>query len=131
MYSKLNNNQNITKAKPVTDGEIAKFEQELSTTFGDEFRTYLKEFGCISIDYLEFYGICGGNDKIPSAIHATKAMRKHITALPINLVVFYEIGDGSFYCVDNDDEVFFCEYDRCTKANQKFKDFLFKTIGEI
>jgi hypothetical protein len=131
MFNQINENKNIIRAKPVDETTVCAYEKELGVTFGQEFKTYLKEFGCISVDYLEFYGICGNNDKIPSAIHATKSMRKHLPTLPNNLVVFYEIGDGSFYCVDENDEVFLCEYDRCTKVNQTFKDFLFKTIEEI
>lgn len=122
---------NIDIAKPVSDEQINIFEKELNISFGNEFKTYLREFGCISKDYLEFYGICGDNNSIPSAIFATKSMRNNVSNFSKDLVVFYEIGDGSFYCVNKNDEVYLCDFDRAEKTSYSFKNFLIYKIKNL
>lgn len=130
MYSKIKN-LNIDYAKSVSDEQINIFEKELNISFGNEFKTYLKEFGCISKDYLEFYGICGDNNSIPSAIFATKSMRNNVSGFSKDLIVFYEIGEGSFYCVDSMDKVFLCDYDKVEDIKTSFKDFIINKIKNI
>ncbi|MCK9337702.1 MAG: SMI1/KNR4 family protein [Arcobacteraceae bacterium] len=130
MYSEIKN-LNIDSAKSVSDEQISTFEKELNISFGNEFKTYLKEFGCISKDYLEFYGICGENNSIPSAIFATKSMRNNVPNFSKDLIVFYEIGDGRFYCVDTNDNVYLCDFDKVTDTNTSFKSFLINKIKNI
>lgn len=125
MYNDIKNmNLNIDMAKPVTEAEIVKFEAELSVKFGEEYQGFLKEFGCMSVEYLEFYGICGKNTSIPSAIHATKFMRKEVGNFSKNLIVVHEDGSGSFYCIDSDDNVYLCNFNNCEKTGKTFKAFL-------
>ncbi len=131
MFEEIEKNKNILKSKPVKDEVIQRYADELGVSFGQEFKEYIKRFGCISIGSLEFYGICGDNDKIPSAIHATKMMRKHIPTLSKDLIVFYEVGDGSFYCIDSQDEVYLCEFDKCSKYNMKFEQFILKQLSAL
>ncbi len=130
MYREIKN-LNIDSAKPVNDEQIIIFEKELNISFGKEFKTYLEEFGCVSKDYLEFYGICGDNNSIPSAIFATKSMRNNVLNFSKDLIVFYEIGDGSFYCVDSMDKVYLCDYDKVKDINTSFKDFITNKIKNI
>ncbi len=132
MYDNLKNiGLELDVGKPVSDNEISKFEQILSIKFGHEYEKFLKEFGCLSVDYLEFYGICGNNNSIPSAIHATKVMRREINNFSKDLIVVMETGDGSFYALDSNDNVYFCNYTRCKRIDKTFKEFIFEKLEEI
>jgi hypothetical protein len=132
MYEDLKKiNIEIETSKGATDDIIEKYEQELSVKFGKEYKAFLKEFGTLSVEYLEFYGIIGENSSVPSAIHATKFARKNIENFPVNLVVFLDVGDGSFYCVDNKDKVYLCNYNNCKFVDETFKDFLFKQVNSL
>lgn len=130
MYSDLKK-LDLDAGSPVSENEIIKFEKELNINFGNEFKTYLKEFGCLDIDYLEFYGICGNNNSIPSAIHATKSKRDNIVEFSKELIVFFEAGDGSFHCVDSEDNVYICHYNECLKIGKTFKEFIYDKAKEL
>jgi len=129
MYSELKKlGLELETTKSVSIEEINKFEKELSLTFGEELKAYLQEFGCLGVEYLEFYGICGENRSIPSMVHATKSMRNEIDNFPNNLVVFYEDGSGAFYALDESDNVYVCNYNKCEKIEMKLKNFLLQQL---
>ena len=115
-------------SKPASEKKIGQCERKLNVTFGLEYRTFLKEFGCLSIEYLEFYGLCGSNNSAPSTLHVTLKMREQIDNFPSDLVVVYENGNGSFQCVDSNDNIYFCEYNQCYKINKTFREFILQKI---
>ncbi len=132
MYSKIKKCKfSVISAKPIDIRDIERFEKDLDFTFGNEYRKFLEQFGCLSIDYLEFYGICGNNESVPSAVYMTKRMREDLDFFPENLVVIHEVGDGTFYCVDNADRIYSCSYHGCVKTDETFKEFVFSEIGKL
>lgn len=132
MFEKLRElNIELKTTDSATNEEIEQFEKELSIKLGKEYRSFLKEFGTLEIEYFEFYGIYGSNTTLPSAIHATKYARKNIKNFSKDLIVFYEVGDGSFYCVDKNDNVFLCNYNRCNPEKQTFKQFIFTKVETL
>jgi len=132
MFEKLKDfNIEMKATGSATDEEIAKFEKELSIRLGDEYKSFLKEFGTLEIEYFEFYGIYSYNNSLPSAIYATKYARENIENFPENLIVFYETGDGSFYCVNENDSVFLCNCNRCNFVEQTFKQLIFTKVETL
>lgn len=131
MFEQIKSKENIVKAQSVDKDTILKFENELNISFGAEYKQFLTEFGCLSIEYLEFYGICGKNKSAPSAIYVTKKMREDLDFFPENLLVIHEVGDGTFYCVDADDDIYFCTYRDCKKAEDKFEKFITEKIDKL
>lgn len=132
MFEKLKElNIEIETTAVATDEDIESFEKNLSIKLGNEYRSFLKEFGTLEIEYFEFYGIYGNNVALPSAIHATQYARENIEKFSKDLIVFYETGDGSFYCVDGYDSVFLCNYNRCNPLKQTFKQFLFSKVETL
>ncbi len=132
MFERLKElNIELETTNPATDEEIVKFEKELSVKLGDKYKSFLKEFGTLEVEYFEFYGIYGDNNFLPSAVYATKYARENIENFPKDLIVFYETGDGSFYCVDENDSVFLCNYNRCNLVKQTFKQFIFTKVETL
>lgn len=124
---------NITlyKGTPATEEQINAMQRELDIGLGEEYKQFLKNFGFLSAEYLEFYGICGENNAIPSAIFATLSMREKIPNFAKDLVVIGDVGNGSFYCVDCRDNVYFCQYDEAKRLNQTLNEFLAKEIKAL
>ena len=116
---------------PATDKDIEEFENKLSITLGEQYKTFLKEFGTLEVEYLEFYGYFKDNKGLPSSISATLIARETIEKFSQDLIVFYERGDGTFYCVNSKDEAFECNYNRCNKIDKSFKDYITNKIKNI
>lgn len=113
---------NAKSAKPVDAAEIKNHETKLGLRFGPQYRDFLNEYGCLVVGPNEIYGICGKNNAIPSAIHATISARKDKT-FPESLVVIAEDGRGKFICIDSNDAIFSIEHGTIVSLNQSFEDF--------
>jgi len=132
MYSKLRESGcNLDVSDPVSEELLGQYEKELNISFGDEYKEFLKEFGCLSVEYLEFYGICGNNTSAPSSIFMTKKMQEDLDFFPNNLVVIFEEGDGTFYCVDYEDRIHRCSYHDCIRLDEKFSEFILARVKEL
>lgn len=132
MYEEIKNlGLELDFTTPATDENIEEFENKLSIKLGEQYKTFLKEFGTLEVDYLEFYGYFKENKGIPSSIWVTLNARETIENFSEDLIVFYERGDGTFYCVNGKDEVFECNYNRYNKIDKFFKDFIINKIKNI
>jgi len=132
MFEKLKElNLEFETTQPATDIDIEILEKELSLKLGNEYKSFLKEFGTLEVEYFEFYGVYKDNNSLPSCIYATEYAREKIENFPQNLIVFYEAGDGSFYCVNQEDTIFLCNYNRCNSIDKSFKEFIFEKIGTL
>jgi hypothetical protein len=119
---------NAKSAKPVDAAEIKNQESKLGLCFGSQYMDFLKEFGCLVVGPNEIYGICGKNNAIPSAIHATLSARKN-KSFPGDLLVIAEDGRGKFICIDSNDAVFSIEHGTMSSLNQSFEDFAIGWLG--
>ena len=72
MYNEIKNlGLELDSTQPATNENIEEFENKLSIKLGEEYKTFLKEFGTLEVEYLEFYGYFKDNKGLPSAINAT------------------------------------------------------------
>ena len=132
MYDEIKKrNKSIESSGGESEAEILKYEELLNTKFGYGYKQFLKEFGCLSIEHLEFYGICGKNDSIPSAVHATLELRKYNDNLPSDFIVIFELGNGTVYCVDSHDRVHKIDRYEIVDMKMYFDQFLFSKINEV
>ena len=132
MYDELKQlNLTIESSGSVQENIIVDFEKELDTKFGSQYKEFVKEFGCLNVEHLEFYGICGNNKSIPSAMHATKELRKYKVNLPSDFIVFYELGDGIYYCTNREDQVWKIDLNTIIKTNKTFKQFVLDEIKKL
>lgn len=130
MYSKLKKLP-INYSAGVTKEDILKFENILGVKFGHKYKEFLKEFGCLNIEYLEFYGICGDNNSDPSTIHATLEKRKLNDNFPLNMVVIFEIGNGVAYTVDEQDKVYKVDLNEVVSTQLYFDQFIINKIEKL
>lgn len=87
-----------------SDDIISLAEIKLGLTFPPTYREFLKKLGCGDVEGLEFYGIITEdfeNSSVPDAIWLTLDERKR--GLPVNLIIFYSGGEGSYYALDSNE----------------------------
>lgn len=82
---------------------VAAAEAKLGVTFPPSFRTYLHRWGNLSIDDVEYYGLTRNDDfdnaAVPNFVWFTLRKRKAV-GLPDNLLVFRNINDEVYVCID-------------------------------
>lgn len=82
--------------------QIIAFEKILGITFPETYKLFLREFGVLDFNGLEFYGITlnGINaDSIPCVLFATKDAQKK-GEISNEMILVQESGDGYVYCID-------------------------------
>lgn len=114
---------NAKFAGPVDATQIKNQESVLGLHFGSQYADFLKEYGCVVVGPNEIYGICGNNNAVPSAIHATLSARKD-QRFPSDLVVIAEDGRGKSICINSNDCVFSVELGTVSSLNQSFEEFV-------
>jgi hypothetical protein len=118
-------------AVSASESTIHGFETGLNMKFGPQYTAFLKEFGTLRVCCFEYYGICGDNNSVPSAVHVTLMNRRHIDKFPSDLVVFSEAGNGVLYCVDASDKVFSFDGGIAHEVGMTFVEFLKKQVGQL
>ena len=86
-----------------TREQIQKAQKYLDVTLPCSFKDYLKEFGNLSFEACEFYGLTKNDDfknsGIPNFVWATKEYQNKGT-LPKGYIVFYSENEEWLYCLD-------------------------------
>lgn len=110
-----------------TDEQLEDAEKELNITFPEEYRQYLKEFGCIDFDATEFTGL--GIDGDLNVVEATLAERKYNSNFPKDCFVLedYHI-DNVKVIVNEDGKVFIIQDDVIKPMCDSINDYLDKFI---
>jgi hypothetical protein len=108
----------------VSENAIRAAEIKLNLKFGSQYREFIKEFGALTVDHNEFYGIIKNNNVIPSAIFATLQNRSHSPELPLNVTVINDHGDGALYVVNSSDKVFIFDRGKLKTTSKFYFDFV-------
>lgn len=95
----------VIHGKEQSEKEIIKAEVDLGLKFSDDYRTYIKKFGCMSIGSHEFTGI--STQEHYSVVSVTTAQRQYnkdvpkcwyvIEQLDIDGIVIWQSTDGTVY----------------------------------
>lgn len=88
--------------KPATSQEIAKAEKELNMTFSSDYKQFLREVGAFTYGSLEVYGLGVSPTSHLNIINVVKDFRNE-DGFPDTVIPLSEIGDGHYYCYDNED----------------------------
>lgn len=86
-----------------SDEMIAAAEDRLGVTFPASFRAYLSQWGNLSFNGYEYYGLTPNADfdhsGIPNCVWFTLRKREQI-GLPASLVIFRNENDEEYFCLD-------------------------------
>ena len=85
---------------PVSENEILQSEKVLSVQFPEEYKMFLRTYGCGNLGSEEIFGVGVKPMGIPSVVWATKEQRKAEIDFPSSYVVVYNAGLGELMCLD-------------------------------
>jgi hypothetical protein len=92
--------ENQADTLPANVAQIELAESQLGITFTSEYRTYLLDFGVISFESHETYGLGVKESSHLNIIRAVNDFR-NFKGFPSSLVPLAEIGDGHYYMYNN------------------------------
>lgn len=117
-----------TNSGNVTDMEIKEAEKQLNSNFGSEMKEYLLTYGSISFNSVELYGLGFSDKYYLNIVVATKELRD--MGLPMGYFPIFDIGDGHYAVVSQDDVVYeWVYYESC--INRKIANSLFDYIADL
>ena len=86
--------------RPADSDSIQNLEHKLGFPLSEEYKKYLSDFGLISFESEETYGL-GVPDNYYLNVHSIYADLSRDTSYPSETVPLLEIGDGQYYLYDN------------------------------
>ena len=101
----INSKDGVIHGKETNEIEIKQAEMELGLSFANDYRSYVKQFGCMVIGSREFTGI--SQQENFNVVSITKAQRRYykdisenwyvIELLNIDGIVIWQSSDGKVY----------------------------------
>lgn len=89
-------NQKIKTIPGVSDSEIHKLESLIKGKLPEEYKEYLRKYGCVSLDGRDVFGL--GNEKYFNTFNTTKELQKQFN-LNNTFVVIEEVGTETMFIV--------------------------------
>ena len=101
----INSKNGVIHGKETNENEIKQAESELGLRFADDYRNYIKQFGCMVIGSREITGISSQENYI--VVSTTKAQRNYNKNIPENSYVIEQLNiDGIIIWQSSNGEVF-------------------------
>ena len=101
----INSKDGVIHGKETNENEIKQAELELGLRFADDYRNYIKQFGCMVIGSREVTGISSQENY--NVVSTTKAQRNYNKNIPENSYVIEQLNiDGIIIWQSSNGEVF-------------------------
>lgn len=85
----INSIEDVIHGNEVKDSDITKAESKLGVKFSDDYRRYIKAFGCMMIGSREFTGISKLSNY--DVVEITISQRSYFPDIPINWYVIEQL----------------------------------------
>lgn len=85
----INSIEDVIHGNEVKDSDITKAESKLGVKFSDDYRRYIKTFGCMMIGSREFTGISKLSNY--DVVEITISQRSYFPDIPINWYVIEQL----------------------------------------
>ena len=101
----INSKDSVIHGKETNENEIKQAELELGLRFAEDYRNYIKQFGCMVIGSREITGISSQENY--NVVSTTKAQRNYNKNIPENSYVIEQLNiDGIIIWQSSNGEVF-------------------------
>lgn len=113
----------------VQNSDIPFFEAEMSVHIGPQLRAYILNFGYLGYEFVEFFGINSKMMEKSTMVKETIYLHKYFCKTN-DLIAFENQGDGDYYLVDKNDNMYnyFSSRDELTPLNIKLFDYIMDRI---
>ena len=99
------NFESLDDDRKISESDLFIYEEDLGVKFGQQLKEYILKYGYLACEHIEFDGI-NTNQKLDSdMIRDTKNIRNLSDKLN-ELVVIENQGDGDYYLVDSNDNMY-------------------------
>ncbi len=111
---------------------IGEFESLLGVTFGEQLRKYILDYGYLAFEYCELYGINNNQKEKSDMIVVTSRLHKQFPETK-GLIAFENFGDGDYFMVDSEDNVFrfICGCGEPNALNMKLFDYILRRFETV
>ncbi len=113
----------LRHAKPCSDEQIKEAERELGLTFPDEYIDYVKSYGCIIFNSVEWTGL-GVKGRL-NTVDATKELKGVTKNYPDGYFVLQDTTiDARYIVVNSKGEVYTLQYDSLSPLCGSIQEYL-------
>lgn len=111
---------------------INEAQNYLGITFGSELKEYILEYGYLAYEYAELYGINSIQLMESDMIKETKRLHE-LFQKTANLIIIENQGDGDYYLVDSNDNVYeyISDIDELTDVKMSLFDYILNRFTEV
>lgn len=111
---------------------INEAQNYLGITFGSELKEYILEYGYLAYEYAELYGINSIQLMESDMIRETKRLHE-LFPKTANLIIIENQGDGDYYLVDSNDNVYeyISDIDELTDVKMSLFDYILNRFTEV
>lgn len=120
------NNHNVDYSQfCVRSSDIPTFESEMSVPIGEQLKEYILTYGYLGYEFVEFFGIINKLMEKSDMVKETKYVHTYFDKTK-NLIAIENQGDGDYYLVDKDDNVYnyFSSRDELMPLNVQLFDYI-------
>ena len=124
---------NLEKCKNLIKVEqLNNIEKEIKIKFGNELKKYILEYGYLAYEYIELYGINSKQGIESDMVKQTLYLHKYFPKT-INYIAIENRGDGNYYIVDSNDNIYkyISEQDKIVDMQLKLFKYIMNRFNEI
>ena len=124
---------NLEKCKNLIKVEqLNNIEKEIKIKFGNELKEYVLEYGYLAYQHIELYGINSKQGIDSDMVKQTLYLHKYFP-MTVNCVAIENHGDGHYFIVDSDDNVYHynSEEDKIIDIQLKLFKYIMNRFSEI
>ena len=89
----------------ISDDIICEIENKLGVRFGDQLKKYVLEYGYLGYEYIELFGINNHQGINSDMVRKTLRLNEQFDKTK-GLIAIEDQGDGDYYLVNSDDNVY-------------------------
>lgn len=111
---------------------LEQAEKEVGVKFGKELTEYLLKYGYLAFEFVELYGMNSRQGLESDMVKQTRYLHKYFPAT-LSYVALENQGDGDYYLIDGNDEVYeyLAEQDKLIKTGLKLFAYIIQRFEEV
>lgn len=117
---------------PCEESELIQAQRILKIPFGNGLMEYLRRYGYLGYEYVEFYGVSQKAGMKSNLIRKTEYLHQYFPVTEPYLA-FGDFGEGDYYLIDSEDNMFefWTEEERIRPLNCKIEDFILESFEAV
>ena len=97
--------ESLGNERKISESDLHIYEEALGVKFGEQLREYILNYGYLAYEYIEFDGINIGQKLDSDMIKDTENIRS-LSDKVKELIVIENQGDGDYYLIDSNDNMY-------------------------